>query len=83
MSPETPTYPPRTPKREALTDQRIPKLRDVIKESFRVHRNHDPVYVDVGGHLSRVRSKQHQVIFGRRGSGKSCLLIHFLSEGAR
>jgi energy-coupling factor transporter ATP-binding protein EcfA2 len=49
----------------------------LIKDSFRVRPNHDPVYVDVGGNLPRMTAKQHQVIFGRRGSGKSCLLVHF------
>ncbi len=33
--------------------------------------------MDVSGNLPRVIAKQHQVIFGRRGSGKSCLLVHF------
>src|SRR3990172_5468361 len=36
-----------------------------------------PIYMDVGGHLARLAAKQHQVIFGRRGSGKSCLLVHY------
>ena len=67
-------------KRNALTDPRVGNFRAMIKESFRVRRNHDPIYVDVGANLARVRSKQHQIIFGRRGSGKSCLLIHFLTQ---
>lgn len=66
-------------RRRALTDARVSKLRSLIGESFRVRRNHEPIYVDVGSQLARVRSKQHQIIFGRRGSGKSCLLIHFLN----
>lgn len=61
----------------ALTDERIERLLSLIGDSFRVRPNQDPVYVDVGGHLARVAAKQHQVIFGRRGSGKSCLLVHF------
>lgn len=52
-------------------------LENLISNSFRVHENHDPVYVDVSGHLNRLASKQHQIIFGRRGSGKSCLLVHY------
>jgi energy-coupling factor transporter ATP-binding protein EcfA2 len=60
-----------------LQDSRIDALMTLIKDSFRVRPNQDPVYVDVSGNLPRVRAKQHQVIFGRRGSGKSCLLVHF------
>jgi energy-coupling factor transporter ATP-binding protein EcfA2 len=60
-----------------LTDSRIDDLMTLIKDSFRVRPNQDPVYVDVGGNMPRVTSKQHQIIFGRRGSGKSCLLVHF------
>jgi len=60
-----------------LSDERIDKLTGLIKDSFRVRPNEDPVYVDVSGNLDRVRAKQHQVIFGRRGSGKSCLLVHY------
>lgn len=61
-----------------LDDPRLDQLIELINSSFRVHENHDPVYVDVGGHLGRVAAPQHQVIFGRRGSGKSCLLVHYL-----
>jgi hypothetical protein len=60
-----------------LKDGRIDKLSNLIRDSFRVRPNEDPVYIDVSGNLDRVRSKQHQVIFGRRGSGKSCLLVHY------
>lgn len=60
-----------------LNDERIDKLTDLIKDSFRVRPNEDPVYVDVSGNLKRIRARQHQVIFGRRGSGKSCLLVHY------
>jgi hypothetical protein len=60
-----------------LDDHRLDKLVSLIKDSFRVRPNQDPVYVDMGGNLDRVASAQHQVIFGRRGSGKSCLLVHF------
>ena len=61
----------------ALEDPRLDDLVDFIRNSFRVRPNHDPVYVDVGGNLNRVSAPQHQVIYGRRGSGKSCLLVHF------
>lgn len=60
-----------------LHDSRIDGLMALIKDSFRVRPNQDPVYVDVGGNLPRITAKQHQVVFGRRGSGKSCLLVHF------
>jgi hypothetical protein len=60
-----------------LADERIDRFTSLIKDSFRVRPNQDPIYVDLSGNLARVRSKQHQVIFGRRGSGKSCLLVHF------
>jgi hypothetical protein len=72
-----------SPRQQALTDPRVSSLRALINESFRVRYNHDPLYVDVGSHLARVRSKQHQIIFGRRGSGKSCLLVHFMKEAEK
>jgi hypothetical protein len=55
----------------------VQKLKNIISDSFRIRPNHDPVYVDVSDHLMRLKSKQHQIIFGRRGTGKSCLLVHF------
>lgn len=60
-----------------LNDERIDKLTGLIKDSFRVRPNQDPVYVDVSGNLDRISAAQHQIVFGRRGSGKSCLLVHF------
>lgn len=61
----------------ALSDPKLGKLVALIQDSFRVRENHDPVYVEMADNLTRVRANQHQVIFGRRGSGKSCLLVHF------
>ncbi|MGH2905342.1 MAG: hypothetical protein ACRDKI_01070 [Solirubrobacterales bacterium] len=61
----------------SVDDPKLGKLVTLIKDSFRVRPNHDPIYVDLAGNIDRVASKQHQVIFGRRGSGKSCLLVHF------
>ena len=58
-----------------LDDPRIDRLIALIKDSFRVERNSTPDYVDISGHLARVAAPQHQVIYGRRGSGKSCLLV--------
>ena len=60
-----------------MSDDALSDLLTLIRDSFRVRVNHEPAYVDVAGHLARVRSSQHQIIFGRRGSGKSCLLVHF------
>lgn len=60
-----------------LNDSRIDKLMNLIKDSFRVRPNQNPIYVDISGNLPRIQAKQHQVVFGRRGSGKSCLLVHF------
>jgi hypothetical protein len=60
-----------------LQDESLDRLISLIKDSFRVREDHDPIYVDLGGHLDRIASDQHQVIFGRRGSGKSCLLVHY------
>lgn len=60
-----------------LYDGRVDALMNLIKDSFRVRPNQDPIYVDVGENMPRVTARQHQIIFGRRGSGKSCLLVHF------
>ncbi|MBI3529241.1 MAG: hypothetical protein HY067_14890 [Betaproteobacteria bacterium] len=65
-----------------LSDPSIKKLTNLIKDSFRVRRNQRPLYVDLGGSLERIAAAQHQVIFGRRGSGKSCLLVHYLNTTA-
>lgn len=65
-----------------LTDPSIKKLSSLIKDSFRVRRNQRPLYVELGGSLERIAAAQHQVIFGRRGSGKSCLLVHYLNSTA-
>ncbi len=67
----------------ALEDPHLDGLVNLIRDSFRVRPNHDPVYVDVGGNLNRIAAPQHQVIYGRRGSGKSCLLVHFHRRAAR
>lgn len=60
-----------------LNDNKVKDLKNLIKDSFRVRPNQDPIYIDVADHLDRLKAKQHQIIFGRRGSGKSCLLVHF------
>lgn len=63
-----------------LDDPKVEELKNTIKDSFRIRPNHKPKYIDVEGHLKRLGSKQHQIIFGRRGSGKSCLLVHYKNE---
>ncbi len=60
-----------------LKDKKVKALQTLIRNSFRIRPNHNPKYIDVEGHLDRLGSKQQQVIFGRRGSGKSCLLVHY------
>ena len=61
-----------------LDSNEVSSLKNLIRDSFRVREDHDPIYVDVGGNLVRFASRQQQVLFGRRGSGKSCLQVHFL-----
>ncbi len=63
-----------------LNTQEVSKLKHHVKDSFRVRPNHNPKYIDVEGHLTRLSSKQHQIIYGRRGSGKSCLLVHYKND---
>lgn len=63
-----------------LSDPEVTQLTNLIKDSFRIRPNHKPDYVDISGHLARFSSKQHQIVFGRRGSGKSCLFVHFLNN---
>lgn len=62
---------------ERLAAPDIDELRNLILNSFRVRQNQDPVYVDISGNLGRIGAPQHQMIFGRRGSGKSCLFVHY------
>ncbi len=63
-----------------LISQDVRTLQNLIRDSFRIRENQNPVYVDLGGNLQRFSSAQHQVLFGRRGSGKSCLQVHFLRQ---
>ena len=66
-----------------LDSAKVGDLKNLIKNSFRVRPNQDPVYIDVADHLTRLKAPQHQVLFGRRGSGKSCLLVHFKNKEAK
>lgn len=63
-----------------LNNNKVKALQSLIRDSFRIRPNHNPRYIDVEGHLDRLGSKQQQVIFGRRGSGKSCLLVHYKND---
>lgn len=63
-----------------LDSEEVVRLNGLIRDSFRIRPNQKPKYVDVSNHLARLRSRQHQVVFGRRGSGKSCLFVHFLND---
>lgn len=67
----------------ALDDHGIAKLQNIIRNSFRVRKNQEPLYVDLGNNLERIAAPQHQVIFGRRGSGKSCLMVHYLRSAKK
>jgi len=63
-----------------IDDIRTKELKDIIRNSFRVRKNHDPIYVELSNNLDRISSPQHQLLFGRRGSGKSCLMVHYLNQ---
>jgi hypothetical protein len=66
-----------------LDDPKLDDLVNLISDSFRVEPNREPIYVPIGDNLTRVGAPQHQVVFGRRGSGKSCLLVHFHRHAAK
>lgn len=61
----------------SVADPELSSVLALIRDSFRVHENDDPIYIDLEERFDRVASRQHQIVFGRRGSGKSCLLVHF------
>lgn len=61
----------------------VRNIKNLIKDSFRVRENHDPIYVDLSDNYARFSSAQQQVLFGRRGSGKSSLLVHLLQESKK
>jgi hypothetical protein len=65
-----------------LGSSEVKSLIGLIKDNFRVRKNVRPVYVDVGENLARLGAPQHQIIFGRRGSGKSCLLVEYLNTAS-
>lgn len=57
----------------------INKLSKYIEENLRVSDQTTINFIDPRGHIPRLNSKQNQVIFGRRGSGKS-LLVRTLNK---
>ena len=63
--------PPRT-EREQLA-----ALSSLIRSGFRVRQDRVPRYVDYAANLHKIARPQHQVVFGRRGSGKSSLLLTY------
>ena len=63
----------------SLTNPSLDKMIGLIRDSFRMRANTQSTYVDIGDNLARIGAQQHQVIFGRRGSGKSCLLMQYLN----
>src|SRR5690606_19425059 len=50
------------------------KVLTYIEENIRVSDQTTIEYLDPKNHIERLNSKQNQVVFGRRGSGKSLLL---------
>lgn len=58
----------------------IQTLLKYIEENIRVSDDTDIDYIDSKGHLARLNSKQNQVVFGRRGSGKTLLVKSLKKE---
>ena len=52
----------------------LSKVLRFIEENIRISEQTTIEYLDPKGHIERLNSKQNQVVFGRRGSGKSLLL---------
>jgi len=50
------------------------KVLKYIEENIRITDQTTIEYLDPKGHIERLDSKQNQILFGRRGSGKSLLL---------
>lgn len=57
-----------------MTNKDLNKVLKFIEENIRVTNQTSIEYLDPKGHIERLDSKQNQVVFGRRGSGKSLLL---------
>lgn len=61
--------------------QDLNKVLKYIEENIRVTEQTTIEYLDPKGHIDRLESKQNQIIFGRRGSGKSLLLKSLKARG--
>ncbi len=57
-----------------METRELNKVLKFIEENIRITDQTSIEYLDPKGHLERLDSKQNQIIFGRRGSGKSLLL---------
>jgi len=55
-------------------DENLKKVLTYIEENIRISEQTTIEYLDPKNHINRLNSKQNQVVFGRRGSGKSLLL---------
>lgn len=55
-------------------DENLRKVLTYIEENIRISEQTTIEYLDPKNHINRLNSKQNQVVFGRRGSGKSLLL---------
>lgn len=55
-------------------EKELKKVLRYIEENIRVTEQTTIEYLDPKGHIERLGSKQNQVVYGRRGSGKSLLL---------
>lgn len=63
-----------------MTNSDLSKVLRFIEENIRVSEQTTIEYLDPKNHIERLNSKQNQVIFGRRGSGKSLLLKSLKSK---
>jgi|SRR5690606_15471992 len=55
-------------------DENLRKVLTYVEENIRISEQTTIEYLDPKNHINRLNSKQNQVVFGRRGSGKSLLL---------
>lgn len=55
-------------------DENLRKVLTYVEENIRISEQTTIEYLDPKNHINRLNSRQNQVIFGRRGSGKSLLL---------
>jgi hypothetical protein len=68
-------FPLKKLKGELLNSEQVEKLARLVDESIRASREGVKHFVEpTPGVLAKAKSKRHNIIFGRRGSGKSSLL---------